>query len=73
MASSKTPEVPTQVEPKVFPISLDEFCSRLSATDKRVELIGGFHHDQRSVGNLTATEAEFLELFTQFAQRPVKE
>lgn len=57
-------------QPDNFPMSLDEYCTRLSARDKRVELIGGFHSSSRRAGTLTGTEAQFDALFQSFVSRP---
>lgn len=53
-----------------FPLALNEFCARLSATDKRVELIGGFHLHCRTKGLNGARESEFRREFGAFAGLP---
>ena len=67
-AAAPAPEVadtPTHV-------TLQEFCSSLSAHDKRVELIAGFHSDEKREGRHFDTEAAYKERFEAFADRPVK-
>ena len=50
-------------------ITADEFCASLSARDKRVELIGGFHFWlKNSKGVRKATESEFQDLFTEYTR-----
>ncbi len=53
-----------------FPLSLDEFCQRLSATDKRVELIGAFHHVEKAAGRGQDTSGNFAARFEAFANQP---
>lgn len=53
-----------------FPLSLDEYCMRLSASDRRVELIGGFAHSERKNGKLSDMEANFARRFVAFAGQP---
>lgn len=52
-------------------IQLEEFCARLSKTDKRVELIGGFHYTEVAAGRLKDAESEFHSRFAAFATKPV--
>lgn len=54
------------------PVLLGEFCSSLSVHDKRVELISGFHSDEKREGRLFDTEAAYQQRFEAFAVRPVK-
>ena len=54
----------------VEPITLDEFCLRLSKSDKRVELIGGFHHSETSTGVVKDAEAAFKARYDAFANKP---
>lgn len=53
-----------------FPLSLDEFCARLSASDKRIELIGAFHHVEKLAGNGQDTEGNFRARFEAFVTQP---
>lgn len=61
----------SQPAPDTFSLGLDEFCSRLSQTDKRVELIGAFHHIESIEGRTKDTSAAFAARFAAFANRPV--
>lgn len=65
----KTTEV-TEEAPQRFPLTLDEFCQRLSLSVRRPELIGGFHADAVRKGHLLDLEDAFLEAFETFRQRP---
>ncbi len=51
-------------------ISLDAYCGRLSESDRRVELIGGFEAYCRENGLLKATPAVFDRTFLLFTNRP---
>jgi hypothetical protein len=51
--------------------TLVEFCARLSKTDKRVELIGAFHHSEVAAGRVKDLESEFQSRFTAFINKPV--
>lgn len=53
-----------------FPLSLHEFCTRLSATDRRVELIGGFEHSERVAGRIKDTESSYAARFDAFIITP---
>lgn len=57
-------------EQKAFPLTLDEFCTQLSQSDKRVELIGGFHHVERKNGRVRDTEAAYRARFDAFVKAP---
>lgn len=63
-------EVTKKQPDDVFPLSLDEFCARLSQSDRRVELIGGFHHSERSAGRLKDTSADYQQRFVDFTTKP---
>ena len=52
------------------PLSLQEFCKRLSTTEPRVELISGFEADERIAGRLKDTEQEFAKRYQAFINRP---
>lgn len=57
--------------PTDFALSLDEFCARLSARDRRVELIAAFHHVEKAAGRVHARESEFVARFDRLAHQPV--
>lgn len=56
--------------PADFPLSLDEFCQRLSATDKRVELIGAFHYFEKVAGRTQDTSDKYTARFEAFVNQP---
>lgn len=65
----------TQAEPveaaAEVALSLTEFCTRLSETVKRPELIGAFEFRERVAKRNKATEAEFRKRFDEFTKTPV--
>lgn len=69
---TNTPEPVSAEAPAVgdFPLSLDEFCQRLSASDNRVELIGAFHHVESSAGRVHDTSGNFTARFEAFINQP---
>lgn len=52
-------------------VTLDEYCMRLSQTDRRVELIGAFHSLEKRHRHMKDTEAAFSARFTDFVNKPV--
>lgn len=52
-------------------LTLTDFCTRLSETVRRPELIGAFEHIQKAAGGSRATEAEFRSRFTAFINKPI--
>lgn len=52
------------------PLSLQEFCKRLSTSEPRVELISGFEADERIAGSLKDTEQNFAKRYKAFINRP---
>ena len=54
----------------VIALSLTEFCTRLSETVNRPELIGAFHTVEKSAGRIQATQAEFRQRFDAFINAP---
>jgi len=51
-------------------LSLAEFCTRLSGTDKRVEMIGAFHADEQRAGRIKDVESAYLARFAEFINQP---
>lgn len=51
-------------------ITLDEFCLLLSGSDKRVEMIGAFNHDELQLGHVKDTESNYRSRFDAFTKRP---
>lgn len=57
--------------PAEFEITLDEFCTRQSRNDKRVELIGAFFHVETVAGRVKGTESTYAGRYAAFANQPV--
>ena len=52
-------------------MNLTEFCKKLSLTDKRVELIGGFFHHMKFVKKVEkATDPQFRAYYDEFCNSP---
>lgn len=51
--------------------TLDEFCTRLSQTDKRVEMIGAFHAQERQAGRTKDVASAFTARYQSFCNQPV--
>lgn len=73
---SKTPSEDTVVAvapaaPDSFHLPLEEFCARLSKTDKSVELIGAFYAHEKLAGRVHGSESNFLAQYQAFANKPV--
>lgn len=56
--------------PSDFPVTLDEFCTRLSLADKRVELIGAFHSTEKAAKRVRDTESNYAARFSAFINQP---
>lgn len=74
MAAAKN-EQPTAIEPAVNPIDefelpIAEFCASLSVTDRRVEMIGAFHHTETLAGRVKDTRSAFLGRYNDFCNAP---
>lgn len=54
----------------VSEITLEEFCTRLSMVDKRVELIGAFESTEKASGTIKSQESAFKARFEAFATKP---
>ena len=54
-----------------FPVTLEEFCIRLSAKDRRVEMIGAFEHVEKTAGRLKDIESEYTARYEEFINKPV--
>jgi hypothetical protein len=57
--------------PTAGPITVIEFCTRLSSTVRRPELIGAFCHVEQKAGRVKDTEAAFKGRFDEFINKPV--
>jgi hypothetical protein len=68
------PQVAQVIEPvnsiDEFPLSVDEFCTSLSLTDRRVELIGAFNSIEKQAGNLKDTRTAYAARYQAFINAP---
>lgn len=72
MAKEDKPlEATNDVAVPTITVSVDEFCTRLSATVNRPELIGAFAFDQRANGHLRDTTELFAARYEVFINKPV--
>ncbi|MNH05848.1 hypothetical protein D3C79_651970 [compost metagenome] len=69
MAKNETAAKPATT-PESEPLSLNEFCIRLSTMDKRDELIGGFEHSERVAGRMSDTAEKYAERYAAFLNQP---
>jgi hypothetical protein len=63
--------IPAAASPASEELTLVEFCMRLSKSDGRVELIGGFHQSEVAAGHVKDVESEFQSRFNVFINQPV--
>lgn len=73
MAKSSNDETatPSSVAPSPVVLTLVDFCTRLSETVRRPELIGGFNADQKAAGHHHDTEAAYRARFDAFINKPI--
>jgi len=64
---STTAAAPT---PEEFPLTLEEFCLRLSHEDRRVEAIGAFNHVETVAGRTVGLASEFRARYAAFLKQP---
>jgi hypothetical protein len=65
---SEVSAAPAEVQE--FPLTIEEFCTRLSATDRRVELIGGFCASEKAANRVKDTESAFQSRYADFINQP---
>ena len=53
-----------------YPLTLAEFCQRLSAGDRRVEMIGAFHYTEKAAGREKDTHSAYAARFVAFCNAP---
>jgi len=61
----------TAASPAVEQVTLEEFCVRLSQSDKRVELIGAFHFVEKQAQHFKDFESNYAARFQLFVNKPV--
>lgn len=71
---SKTTEkqeaAPAQPVEDSFELTLDEFCTQLSKSDRRVSLIGGFHASEKAANRLKDTVSSYQARYVAFSTKP---
>ncbi|ENE5752093.1 hypothetical protein ACFLMW_003840 [Salmonella enterica] len=66
-------EVMTKAEAAAeFPQSLQEFCTRLSLTEKRHALIAGFHYTEKAAGRLSDQPSAYAKRYAEFLNTPAQ-
>lgn len=70
MSKKEDAAAPAQPDENSFPLTLVEFCTQLSSKDKRVALIGGFHHAETAAGTVKDTVAAFTARYEAFINQP---
>ena len=70
MAKATPTQAPEPVAASV-PLTLQEFCIRLSVDDRRVELIGAFESVERRAGRLKDTAEAYSARYQAFINKPV--
>ena len=67
--NAKSKKETQQVETEIA-LTLHDFCTRLSTTESRVELISGFESEERRKNRLKDTQSAFDGRFKAFINRP---
>lgn len=62
---------PAPVNPAIPDLTVEEFCTRLSASDRRVELINAFCFVERTAGHYKDAESNYQSRFQTFVNKPV--
>lgn len=71
MAKSDTTQPEAKSQATNSPaMTLHEFCTRLSETEKRVELLGAFEAKERKAGRNKATAEVYAASFAAFINKP---
>lgn len=70
MAKATSSKTTTTGEQAEFPLTLSEFCTRLSSDDRRVELISAFAAIETKAGRVKDTETNFKARFVAFVNQP---
>lgn len=51
-------------------ITVENFCIGLSSTDKRVEMIAAFHHEEVVAKRMHDTQERYQSRFEEFVTKP---
>lgn len=71
MATSPPESPPAPPAPVAFDLTLDEACLHLSGVETSVEMVAGFHADERAKGRIKDSLENFSTRFEAFKVRPV--
>lgn len=71
MAKIENQPAQQDIDVVVEPITLEEFCTRLSQIDRRVEMIGAFHSVEKLAQRVKDTETAFAARYSAFINAPV--
>lgn len=63
-------EQPAKTEQPAQRVTLDEFCTRLSETEKRYTLIAGFHAGESKERRVRDTADGYAARFAEFIKQP---
>lgn len=72
-APSASTTLYTDAGPQVvteFVQGIEEFCATLSATDRRIEMIGAFYRVEMAAGRTRALPSEFKDRYSAFLIQP---
>jgi hypothetical protein len=64
------PVAPEVEAPDEFELSLAEACQRISAGDRRVEMLGAFHASEKAAGRSKDLESAYRARFAAFCNAP---
>lgn len=71
MAKTTAVEAPAQADDKDVSLSITDFCTRLSESVSRPELIGAFAAVEQRAGRVSDTAVKFRARFDAFVNQPV--
>lgn len=75
MATDTSVPVPAPIvaplEQSEFALPLSDFCTQLSATDKRVESIGAFYSTEKAAGRYKDLPSAYAVRFAAFLTKPM--
>lgn len=71
MTKNTAAAAPVETAGQPDELTLTEFCTRLSATVRRPELLAGFESTEKSTGRVKDTAEAFAERFNAFCKKPV--
>lgn len=69
-SDAETPAIADAQQQAEFPLPIDEFCARLSLTDKRVELITAFARMESAAGRRKDVHSAYARRFGDFINQP---